>query len=147
MQIAASPLLCGEQRFKSQGASDLLWDFPFSWNRVLSRIHGASYINIKGVNLKHDSGGDLQEKLAYTNHEKSYEVNIFHHFAKLKEEILWTWMNFVRLTNAECKKNTRFAVEVVSPIMMVLMLTRSRASDPWSHFHLLPYILHITSLL
>lgn len=26
--------------------------------------------NIKGVNLKHDSGGDLQEKSAYKNHEK-----------------------------------------------------------------------------
>lgn len=42
----------------------------------------------KGVNLKHDSVGDLQEKPAYKNHAKSYELNIFHHVARLKEKIL-----------------------------------------------------------
>lgn len=46
----------------------------------------------------------------------------------------------------KCKISRYTFVEVDSPIMMVLMLTRSRDSNPWSHFHLLPYILHITSL-
>lgn len=47
--------------------------------------------------------GDLQEGSAYKNHEKSCELNVFQHVARLKEKIL-TLVNFVRLTNAECKE-------------------------------------------
>lgn len=44
--------------------------------------------NIKGVNLKHDSRGDLHENSAYKNHEKGHEITFFHHVAKLKKKTL-----------------------------------------------------------
>lgn len=52
------------------------------------------------------------------------------------------------MQNVKKRKICRYAfMETVLPIMMVLMLNPDKASNPWSHFHLLPYILHITSLL
>lgn len=74
MQICASPLLSSEPRFKSQGASELLWDF---WKCKSQSIFAKSSCEISRVLDMDIEGGSSYEACTHDYSEESFKASLF----------------------------------------------------------------------
>lgn len=109
---------------------------PYLWNPVMSSHEDQS----KAWFWRGSIG-----RVCLQNHEKSHVVNNFHYVARIKDRRCWWLLLGLQMQNV--KKYKIFCDSFVEAVSPVPMLTWSRTSNPRSHFHLLPYIPHITSLL